>query len=51
MAEHARLQLVAAGRKVPLPEPQPAVIKTVAPAEAAPTAPAPAREEKVAALS
>jgi hypothetical protein len=54
MAEHARLQLVAAGRKVPLPEPapqQPAVIKTIAPADAAPAAPAHAREEKVAAIS
>lgn len=50
MAEHARLQLVAAGRKVPVVEPQPAVIKTVAPAAATQPAAAP-RQEKVASLS
>ena len=52
MAEHARLQLVAAGRKVPLVEPQPAVIKTVAPAGATqPAAAPPRREDKVASIS
>jgi hypothetical protein len=50
MAEHARLQLVAAGRKVPVVESQPAVIKTVAPAAATQPAAAP-RQEKVASLS
>ena len=52
MAEHARLQLVAAGRKVPVVEPQPAVIKTVAPGAATQPAAAPAHAgEKVASIS
>ena len=45
LAEHARLKLVAAGRAVPLP--QPPVIRTVVPVDAAP---APA-EDKVATVS
>jgi hypothetical protein len=47
MAEYARLKLVAAGRAVPLAQPQPPVLRTVAPVE---PAPAPV-EEKVAAFS
>ena len=48
LAEHARLKLVAAGRAVPLLTPAP-VLRTNAPAQ--PEAPAPAAEEKVAAVS
>ena len=47
LAEHQRLKLVASGRAVPLPQPQPAVIRAVQPVD---PAPAPA-DDKVAALS
>lgn len=52
MAEHARLKMVAAGRKVPLPEPQSPVIKTVAPEDPGQVTPSPAPAvEKIAAIS
>ena len=49
MAEHARLKLVAAGRAVPLPQPQPQtpVIRTIAPLEPE----APLGEDKIALVS
>lgn len=49
LAEHARLQQVAAGRNVPVFQPPPSVLRTAAPEAARPdTAPAPADPDKMA---